>query len=193
MENVDVDENNAYIYNYGRGNGYIIVYNLNISVDIEYPYTTQSGGNTTYNYDYGIKIAKPDKNIESTDMRDYIMHTRCGSPMVLAVKTEATIHPDNIGPVVAGANVIKYTHNLGYPTLIFGYIKVDSGGTYGLISYTGKYLYVPAPLQSQAFPITFTNGIETFIGYDTSVAVGASIIVLRNPSIAATNSVEVTY
>jgi hypothetical protein len=192
MESLPVDDVSVYVDNsFNFGDGKIIIYNIDLSKDVDYPYTTQQSSNVTYSYDYGIKVAKNGNNIDSNDMRDYILHTRCGSPLVLAVKTQETANPLN-------PNVVQYTSKVGYPTLNFGYIKI-TGPTFGVIPYTGNTRYFPAPLQSQAYPITYTNGITTNIPFGTTtingelVDNGATLVILRNPSISLTNSVSEIY
>lgn len=185
MDNLPVDEIN--IYSSGAVGDSIIIYNINLTIDVEYPYTTQQSENILYDYDYGIKMVKPDKNINSTDMRDYILHTRCGSPMILAVKTQETVSPNN-------PTIVQYTNKIGYPTLNFGYVRVSVNNTLGSINYDGNSRYYPAPLQSQAFPWTVTDGIITYESFSNgSPTDGATLVILRNPVISSTNSVSVTY
>jgi len=178
------DEINVYVPTIHSGNCLIVIYNIDISVDVEYPYTVQSGGNTTYNYDYGIKMVKQNKDINSEDMRDYILHTRCGSPLILAVKTQDTVNSAN-------PNMVQYTSKLGYPTLNFGYARIIAS-SFLFVTYDGLKRYYNAPLQSQSFPNTVTNGYTTRVSFGTT-SDGATVVCLRNPNISSTNSVSVTY
>lgn len=184
MSNLPCDEINVYIPSVYTGGGLIVIYNIDISVDVEYPYTTQSSSNSTYNYDYGIKIVKPNCDINSDDMRDYILHTRCGSPLILAVKTQDTSNSAN-------PNVVQYTSRIGYPTLNFGYIRVIST-SFLFVTFQGTKRYYNSPLQSQAYPWTVTNGTTTYVSFGTT-SDGATVVCLRNPNISTTNSESVTY
>jgi hypothetical protein len=184
MTNLPCDELNVYVPSVYSGDGTIIIYNIDISTDVEYPYTTQTGGNASYNYDYGIKMVKQGLDINSEDMRDYILHTRCGSPLVLAVKTQDTCNEAN-------TNVVQYTSRIGYPTLNFGYVRII-GTSFLFVTFQGEKRYYHAPLQSQAYPWTVTNGTTSYVSFGTT-SDGGTIVCLRNPNISTTNVESVTY
>lgn len=186
MTSPSADEINVYIPTSSSDPGTIIIYNINLSVDVEYPYTTKSGAAGVYNPDYGIKMVKTGLPIESTDMRDYILHSKCGSPLVLAVKTESTSNPAN-------PTVVQYTNRIGYPTLNFGFIRFPARTSFGSVTFQGTQCYLSAPLQSQSFPQTFTDGTTVYIQFGTGGSIGGSVVVLRNPVFSATNTVSVTY
>lgn len=185
MEGCNVDEENVYVPTGSvgfTGGGTLVIYHLDISTDVDYPYTDTLSFNTAYNPDYGIKMIKGGGDIESTDLRDYILHSRCGSPLVLAVKTEKTVNPANPG-------IVQYTSKLGYPTLNFGYAGVAAGTTEQNISY-GNNAYRFAPQGGQTAPIAYTDGFTTYTALADS---RASIVCLRSPMFATTNTVQVTY
>lgn len=180
MYGQDVDDTNVY----PRSSGVMVIYRIDISTDVEYPYTTTQSINTTYNPDYGIKMVKQGSSIESDDLRDYILHSRCGSPLVLAVKTQDTSNPAN-------PNVVQYTSRLGYPTLNFGYIGATAGQSTSSGRTFGAKGYRFAPQGGQAPPIAFTDGFTVYV--DTPGDNRASVVCLRSPMFAVTNTVEVTY
>lgn len=155
--------------------GTVVIYNLDITKDIDYPYTSKPKTTISYDNNYGIKMVKKGSDITSTDMRDFILHSRCGSPMVLAVKTEETVSPDN-------PTYIQYTNNLGYPSFVFGYVENE---------FLGSGVYQVAPPGGQAYPITFSNGTTSYVRIGVLGARG-SLIILRSPMFSS-NPVEVTY
>lgn len=165
-----IDSDDTYVY---PDAGTVIIYNLDISTDIDYPYTDKPKIVSTYDNNYGVKMAKKGSDITSTDMRDFILHSRCGSPMVLAIKTEQTVSPDN-------PNFIQYTNNLGYQTFVFGYV-------YNSFS----KIYTVAPPAGQAYPVTFSNGITSYVQIGVYGDKG-SLVILRSPMFSS-NPVEVTY
>jgi hypothetical protein len=185
MTNLPCDELNVYIPFVWSGAGTIIIYNIDVSTDVEYPYTTQVSSENTYNFDYGIKMTKLGANIDSEDMRDYILHTRCGSPLILAVKTEKTSNPSN-------PSIVQYTSKLGYPTLNFGYVKIIDS-FFLFVDFIGQKRYYHAPLQSQAYPWTVTDGVTSYVGFGEGTSDGGTIVCLRNPNISITNIESVTY
>lgn len=182
MYGQDVDDTNVY----PRETGTLVIYNVDISTDVDYPYTDTPTQNGFYDENYGMKIVKENASIDSTDMRDYILHTRCGSPLILAVKTQETVNPAN-------PNVVQYTSNLGYPTLNFGYSgrsagdPTSSGATFGTMGYQF------APQGGQSPPIAFTDGFTTYVQMLSFSDGRASVVCLRNPMFATTNTAEVTY
>lgn len=191
MYGCDVDDTNVLILGGFSSACTLVVYRIDISTDIEYPYTATTSVNTLYDPDYGIKMVKPSGNIDSTDMRDYILHSRCGSPMVLAVKTNATSSPSN-------PDVVQFTSRLGYATLNFGYAGIVAGNTFVFgsgITY-GNNAYMFAPQNGSSYPVAFTDGFTTYVQANivTSFFSGkASVVCLRSPMFATTNTVQVSY
>jgi hypothetical protein len=65
----------------------IQIFNINIIQDVQYP-TPQAGtGSKFTDSDFGFKIPKENKDISSSDMRDFIVHSRCQSPALVSVST----------------------------------------------------------------------------------------------------------
>jgi hypothetical protein len=160
-----ISSDSTYVY---PGAGTVIIYDLDITTDVDYPYNQRPKTSSSYDNNYGIKVAKKDKDIESDDMRDFMLHTRCGSPMVLAVKTQETVSPDN-------PNLIQYTSQLGYPSFVFGYVENES---------MGAGYYQTAPPAGQAYPITFSDGITSYMNIGVlpgSFTGRGSLIILRSP------------
>lgn len=158
---------------------HIKCYNVDMSVEKEYPLLRTSGLDTTYDPDYGIKIAREGEDIESTDLRDFILHSRAQSPAVLAVKTEATTDDGTDYEV-------DYTSPANYTPWVFAYGK----------NINGAGVWTPALLYSQAVPrLSYISG-TSFRLSTTTVAgngeAGGAIIVLRDPLFSATDQ-EIYY
>lgn len=188
MYGCDTDSANAYIPSGLTTSCTLVIYHIDISKDVEYPFNDTVGINVEYNPDYGIKMVKEGGDINSTDLRDYILHSRCGSPLVLAVKTQETSSPDN-------TDVVQYTSSIGYPTLNFGYVGVTEGSVSGSITY-GSNAYLFAPQGGQAYPIAFTDGFTTYVDLligDSFFNGKGSVVCLRSPMFATTNTVGVNY
>jgi len=148
-------------------------FQLDLSTDIDYILAPGDTFNRPYDKNFGIKVVKQGKDINSTDLRDFALHSRAQSPLILAVKTEKTVPTANVGTGIG--TVVQYNSNLKYPAWVYGYVKQS----------TGKY--VPAPYYSQAYPRTFTDGILSYIGF-TGTDTGATLVVLRDPMFAATQT-----
>ncbi len=183
MYGQDVDDTNVY----PRVSGSMVIYNIDISTDVEYPYTDTVSVNTTYDPDYGVKMVKEGGDIDSTELRDYILHSRCGSPLVLAVKTQETVNDAN-------TDIVQYTSRMGYPTLNFGYSGRPAGATTNSGQTYGNNGYQFAPQGGQSIPVAFTDGFTTYTPIYSTFSDGrASIICLRSPMFATTNTVQVTF
>lgn len=180
-----VTKNRLHFYSSGGQRVNIKCFNVDLSVDKEYPELTGIPTRRPYDPDYGIKIAKVGKDINSTDLRDFVLHSRCQAPMILAVKTEASkvTYTRSDGVIMPDTVIYKYDRN--YLTWIFGY------GSFGNDN-NGDPEYFFAPQSSQSYPATFydtpnlTAYVNTFGGYP------AALVVLRDPLFAPINA-EVTY
>jgi hypothetical protein len=156
----------------------VVVYNLDISKDIEYPVTSTKTYSRQYDPNYGIKVVKAGRNITSTDLRDFILHSRCQSPLVLAVKTQTTYNSQNDSILTQPGGVVQYTQALGYPTMNFGYVKGQTADS---------NRYYAAPMYSQSYPRLFSNGTASYVQWVSSLgSSGASVVILRNPFFATT-------
>lgn len=167
-------------------------FQLDLSDDIDYTLAPGDTFNQPYDPNFGIKLVKPTKDINSTDMRDFAIHSRCQSPLILAVKTEKTIPSANLATGIG--NVIQYTSKLSYPVWVYGFIK--AGGTLAAGLGVPANTYVPAPYYSQAYPRTFTDGFKAYIGYTVtgppSPDVGATLVILRDPMFSS-NPITVQF
>lgn len=146
----------------------VICYNIDIATEIEYPFVTPSAVESTYSPDYGIKIVKDGRDIDSNDMRDFILHSRCQSPQILAVKTQESGNP------------VEYAEPQGYTSWVFGFVRKADG----------SYYY--APYYSQGYPRTLIEGTSPNITYSLEYIegfgdTGASIVILRDPMFAPIN------
>lgn len=168
-----VDDNKAYIDYFALNDNteytiYTVFYNIDISQSAEYRYLPPSAVALPYDPSYGIKVVKQFKSINSTDLRDYILHSRAQSPAILSIQAQDS---DSTGK-------ITYTMNAGYTTWIYGYGFINN-------------VWVTALLYNQSVPGLFVDNTNTFRVQLTPGQKG-SLIVLRDPLFAAT-TVEVTY
>ena len=178
------DKNNIYLTNNGVDSPItytisIKCYNIDITKEVDYTLPLMPLVKTPYDPSFGIKVVKSGKDIKSTDLRDFILHSRAQSPAVLNISTTKS---SNVSPV-NGSTVtnIHYTNPAGYVPWILGYASLDGGVKYSPIA--------PGAQQS---------GIQ-FIQYNNYSAIGslgiahkASLVVLRDPLVIANNR-RVTY
>lgn len=183
---IKANTTNAYFLSTLGVNYKVRCFQLDLSKDIDYSLAPGDTFSQPYDPNYGVKMVKPTKDINSKDMRDFAIHSRCQSPLILAVKTEKTIPNANIGTALG--NVIQYTSKLSYPVWVYGFIK--AGGTLATALGVPANTYVPAPYYSQAYPRTFTDGFKAYLGYTTVGPplpdVGATLVILRDPMFSAT-------
>lgn len=143
------------------------VYNIDITKAVNYPFVKPPSYTLPYNRDFGIKVVKPNRSIKSDDMRDYVLHSRCPSPALLSV--------------VTGTTTASYTNTEGYVAWIFGYASHASGP------------YRWAGIGAQSSPRLFVNKpTQGVFEIDGLANDAVSLIVLRDPLVAATN-INATY
>jgi hypothetical protein len=154
-------------------------FQIDLSKDINYQLAPGDTFKSPYDPDYGIKVVKAGKSIDSKDLRDFAIHSRAQSPLILAVKTEQTSNPSN-------ADVVQYTTKLAYPAWVYGFIKLGTSlaGSFGVPVNT----YLPAQYYSQSYPRTFTDGFTSYVQFNTGVSAdnGATLVILRDPMFAPT-------
>lgn len=148
---------------------------IDLRQDVDYPTPTGDNLPSAYDPDYGIKVSKPNKSVDSKDLRDFILHSRAQSPLILAVKTEQTSHPSNPAS-------IQYTNKSPYPVWVYGFARQLTSGVSPIIN-ADYFRY--APYYQQTFPKTNTDGFVSTITFNPG-ANGATLVILRDPMFAAT-------
>ena len=172
----------------------IVCHNIDLSVNKDYPPVKVSASVVRYDGldDYGIKISKDGKKIDSKDMRDFILHSRCKSPQVLSIVTEVSkgtyIRSD-------GATIndcIYYTNKSGFIPWVYGYAGWDPNFLPGGI-HDNNIEYAFAPLSGQSYPITYTDSDKLTTYIQTAPhASRVTLVMLRDPLFTA-NQVSVNY
>lgn len=157
--------------------------NVDLSTDVDYTLAAEATQNTTpYDPNYGIKMVPQGGDTNSTDLRDFTLHSKAQSPLVLAVKTQQTSNSQN-------PNVVQYVSQLTYPSWVYGFVKI--GPTLATNTQLPVNTYVPAPYYAQAYPVTVTDGFTSYIEYSTSPPDnGATLVILRDPIFAPTQTVS---
>lgn len=147
---------------------HVKVYNIDISKHVKYDYLQPPVVQTSYDPNFGLKVVKEGKSIDSKDMRDFIIHSRAQSPAILAILTE----------IDAVSNIVSYTNPQGYTNWVYGYVKFGN-----------NYLYTEA--QGQSYPVyQFVDG-KTY-SISTQGTNKVSLVILRDPLFVAAK-VDVTY
>jgi hypothetical protein len=173
-----VDSQYVYI-GYQTGTSlHIKAYNIDLRKDIDYTSYPGADQRQPYDANYGIKMVKPGKDINSKDMRDFIIHSRCQTPLVQAVKTEKTANPAN-------TFIVQYTNKLAFPTWVYGFVREQSSASAPL---SNADCFEYAPFDNQAFPKTVTDGFTSYILMSGSN--GATIVALRDPMFAGASLTE---
>jgi hypothetical protein len=177
----DVDGTNVYVTQWDfPGTSrlvHLVCYAIDLSKTVDYPFIQQpQGQQSTYDPNYGIKLAKEGFDVSDKDLRNFIIHSRTRSPLVLHQQAVA----DNVNSVT-----LRYTNPGGYQPWVFGY-----GGA--LIGSTP--VYTPAFVMSQAYPRLFIDPTTGEMSVSNNPGQGglASLVVLRDPLFAGTQE-QVTY
>lgn len=155
----------------------VTCYNLDLTKQADYTQPLPSGLQESYSPDYGIKMVKPGRDISSSDLRDYIIHTRAQSPAVLSVLTEQS------GVADGALYSITYTNPVGITNWVHG-LSVVTGTIYESKVYQSAGFAVQSALgvsiSGATYKLTYSGGT------------GGTIVVLRDP-LFGNNDVAVTY
>ena len=181
----DVDKNTVYFKDIGLSGVetdflytatklHIKCFQLDLSKDIDYLLAPGETFKTPYDNNFGVKVAKQNKDINSTDLRNFAIHSRCQSALVLAVKTISTSN-------AANPTTVQYTNKFSTPVWVYGYVRNTSL----------KYRW--AALGGQSYPVTKTDGFVTNLAYIGAAGDdNVTIVVLRDPMFAP-NTIVTTY
>jgi len=162
-----------------------VIFNLDISKSIDYGVIKTTSTMTNYDPDYGIKIVKEGKDINSTDMRDFILHSRCQSPLMLKTLTMANATQDPSFPTIY---YIDYVYTETLPPFFYAFLQLNTG------------IWVPVPYSGQAYPVAridyanksirnIINTAASFVYPDFSpkgTVTGGSIVLTRDPMFSPT-------
>lgn len=152
---------------------YFYICRLPLTQDFTAPQITGSTVAATENHDYGFKVAKPGKSIDSTDMRDFSLHSSTRSLMIHQVETADM-------SVSGGFYVRTTTHGLGYIPHGFAYIK-PGANTAGLS--TSRYYLMPHGIGAQTANYSITT-TTLAMRADNSILTGtptSTAVVLKDP------------
>lgn len=159
----------------GVGTPRYFIFRLDLTTDFTAPLTPGSTTQTTQNDGYVFKITKPGKDTNSTDMRDYALHSNTRSPM---------IHKVDHGVMTNTGGGLGYertvSHGLGYTPLAFVFMKPGTN-TLGLDANRYGIVEPPVGASSKYYTVDATN---VYITADTaafSAAPTVSVVVLKDP------------
>jgi hypothetical protein len=197
------DKTNVYLTNNDSVSWTVNVkcYNLDISTPANYTLPKYPLINQPYDKTTGIKVTKSGKQIKSTDLRDFILHSRAQSPAVLTVITQNQAYNGTTG----GAGYfyqLVYQNPANYVPWTFAFIDAGNGTYAGLApggqqsgfiflltkSLTGYTTQTNAPSYSAAgASLSYPD-----VNPPSSTTLKASLVVLRDPLLVSGN-VQVNY
>lgn len=100
------------------------IFRLPIDVAYTAPIINESATSQTIIDNYGIKVAKDGKDVSSTDMRDFVLHSSTKSPMVHKVLPQAIDTFLNPDPYYGVPGYIKdYPYGLSYKPMYNLFVK----------------------------------------------------------------------
>lgn len=169
------DKQNVYIDNSYSSTDVTVdikCYNVDISTSQDYALPKPPNFKTNYDPSIGIKVVKYGKSIISTDLRDFILHSRAQSPAILVIKTQVD------GFVGGGSNSISYVNPANYTPWVLGFICPFGDNT--------TYQCYP-PGGNQSSPAFFQLGTKSVIRTAGTTGNG-SLVVLRDPLVIPTST-----
>lgn len=148
-------------------------------LDLTQNYTAEiiSGSTTsgTRDTDFGFKLTKDGKDISSTDMRDFSLHSGTTAPLVHSV-THGTM--TNTGGGLGWE--FNAPHSLGYIPTAFAFLKPS---TNSLSLPTDKYGYVMGPVgvSGRYYTSSSSNIYVTADSTSFTAEPTVSVVILKNP------------
>lgn len=179
----NIGKNTLYLTNGSSTNAYIAnvaCYNIDLTKPVDYTLPKYPAVNAPYDSTVGIKVSKYGKPINSTDLRDFILHSRAQSPAILSIVTEKSAKASPFG---GSLSRLTYTNPANYIPWITGY-TANTGTIYEPLIYQSANWAI----QSAGLSI---NNTTTTLDFNPATG-GATLVVLRDPLIVA-NAVQVTY
>lgn len=175
------DDTNVYLHNTASTTYSVNVkcYNVDISKQVDYTLPRPPVLKTSYDPSFGIKVVKYGSSIASTDLRDFILHSRAQSPALLSIVTEATLPLPT--PLTGFTNALQYTNPPGYVPWVLAFINGPGSGL----------PYSPMAPGFQQTGYRHGLGTTSYIVNSAGAAYG-SLVVLRDPLVVP-STVMVTY
>lgn len=135
---ISADNKNIYYTSPGPIGGFglvrfgLFIFDVDIEKNFEAPVVnTGTSSSAGVDRNFGIKLSKEGKDTDSTDLRDFIIHSSTRSPLLHAVSSGYAKEPGSSGLLVS----YSYKHTLPYTPMFLAYaqnIAVD--GAYTLIN-----------------------------------------------------------
>lgn len=160
-------------------------YNIDITKEASYPLPLGANAKLPYNDNFGMKIAKNSRAITSTNLNDFVLHTRAQSPAVLQVATQAGQYYTSTAPSgtkwgpggPTGGPYIVYPYKTTYLPWVFGFKQTSTSPvTYQILN---------------TVELTVVNNQIVF-SLQSSTGNTGSLVVLRDP-LFYPNTVSVVY
>lgn len=159
--------------NSGSGSPRYFIFRTDLTTNYTAPTVSSSTASSASPDGYVFRMTKPDKDTDSTDMRDFALHSNTRSLMLHKVDEEQM-------SVAASGWERTVAHGLSYIPEVFVFIKV---GTNPNGYDPNGYLIVPPPIGASLFSYTVdsTNVYVTADGSFNQAVPRASVVVLKDP------------
>lgn len=150
----------------------LYIFDINIEVPYKAPeIDVGSSSSTGIDTDFGIKMTKKNKDISSSTLKDFILHSSTRSPLIHEVVAASL--PDKALPA---STTYTHTHSLPYSPMFLAYIQVLS--TDGALRYNFANNFAGVVASGSTIALTgdlYTAGIPK-----------VSIVILKDPFILDT-------
>lgn len=150
------------------------IFRLDITSNYIAPIIESGTTKTAENDSYVFKMTKPGKSIDSTDMRDFALHSNTKSPMLHKVVEQAmTIGPDGWNTTIS--------HGLSYIPIVFVFMKPGANtGGYATTRY--MLLAPPIGINDATYEVDSSNVYITAFGDVFNGGIPrVSVVVLKDP------------
>lgn len=159
----------------GSGSPRYFICRLSLTESFTAPIVSGTTSTTAAVDSHGFKVSKPGKDVSSTDMRDFSLHSSTRSLMVHKVSEGAM---SNTGGGLGWERTVA--HGLGYTPIAFAFIRPDTNSI-GLA--TDRYCIVPPAIGVAGFYYS-VDSTNIYVTADSGLLTGSprsSIVVLKDP------------
>lgn len=154
----------------GSLQGYYYIFANDLTKQFTAPINNVGAVPSSTNRGRVFKLAKPGKNVGSSNLEDFVIHSDCRSPL---------IHSINPGTVVADGtatgNSFTVFHNLGYIPMFFGYSVSRGNSGEGPV---GDYTLLPTATGGST---SFQSDTTKVQFKETTAGRKMTVVVLKDP------------
>lgn len=161
----------------GSGSPRYYIFRLNLQENFTAPHIEGDTSPLPSVDNYHFKISRDGKSIDSTDMRDFSLHSGSRSPSVHMVNNGLTTFNSS-----TNSRERTVSHNLGYVPTAFAFVKPGAGSSAPGLN-NNNYYILPPPIGVSGgyYEVNASNVYVNLDSFYFSANAEVSIVILKDP------------